>query len=265
MRTTLTERSARLDESIELEDLPKLRRPAGRIRRANPRLARAVADFRRAADRIEADRRFTDEHRAERIAELRAELLNKVDALQREAEDDLAHARKRTAPPSSSKDAGERLLREHQLDRAWRRTRELLDAGRDPVEVGQRLVDSGDRLAFEALVAELPSYLELKSSGETTVQIDERRATYLSALRAIETPLLSPAEAEAREALGEAERALGTLSANVQNVAREAESDRASWERNGGAARNSERDRGYELVLEADDGVATFAELEPEA
>ena len=164
-----------------------------RIRKTNELLAEAVRDAREDIATVSATVEFTQEAKQKAIAARRDELREEIEAIRRRGA--TAIEKLRAGEPGPKKvELGE-------AERIWRRQRRLLDHGTDPLALAEELVDRGDADGLAVLQIELPDHL--RAIG------DERRVAEatMTAIRKVETPLLSGERAEYRGVLDEAEKA----------------------------------------------------------
>lgn len=201
----------------------KARRPARRIRGTTARLAEAVREARRRYDHWDSySEKYTPEYLQSKFDEVHGDFTAELSKIRRDAERQLQRAKDATAPPAPPRDPGAAVLLERQKERAWGRIKPLLEADRDPTEIAARLANSGDRLGVEALIEELPSFLDARrSEGEAADHFDQRLKVYMDAVREHQSLVLTPEEREAREGLSEAERAHSLLQTNLGLIKRD--------------------------------------------
>ncbi len=192
------------------------------LQEAPARLDEVIARVDAEAQRIRVDPKLSAQGRYEATVALReatkaevAEILERAREAQASAERHISVALR---PPT---DTSERLLRESEEQRAWRRTRTLLESGTDVSEVITRAGEAGDVATLRALRTELPTWLETTA----TEGVDDLRRPgarqrarqqvepFLEAIEQAEAPHLPTAQREALEtkfraqALGDAVRA----------------------------------------------------------
>lgn len=116
---------------------------------------------------------------------------------------------------ASDKPIGEAAVaRELAVGRAWQRAARLLDSGQaDPIELIREAVDAGDLTMLQAFREELPAYLRARSQKSLS-------DVALGLIDDLETPLLSPAQQEAKAMRLELERDLPQLGTTAQLVSR---------------------------------------------
>ncbi len=197
-----------------------------RVRATTDELADAVLDARHYREKIESNRRISEEVKQERHQVVRDELDDKVAKIQRTADKALQRAKEDTATEGLPTHSGKALLVESQKARAWNEhIRPLLDAGRDPTDIATRLSQKGDRLALQTLAANLPGYLETEpqTEAESGSARDHRISNYMGTIRESLADLRTPEEAVAHEALAEVDKAHKIMQTNLGMVAREQE------------------------------------------
>ena len=195
-----------------------------RIRKTTDELADALLDFRYYRDKVQNDRRFSEELKAERIEEAREHFDEQVAEIKRTADKALERAKEDTAAPGLPKSNGAALLLESQKARAWsEHVKPLLDAGKDPSAIASRLVKKGDKLALQTLADNLPTYLETEPAGSSEFPANKRIENYMGAVREHQKELYTPDEAVAHEAFTEANRAHKMLQTNLGLVRQEQE------------------------------------------
>lgn len=200
---------------------PTKERPSGSLSR---RLADDVLAARDAIDAVKARAELTEAAKAERIEGHRRGLRDLADQVERESQRRLADAQERALPPGPPSDPASATLYETRKGRAWQRIRPMLDAGRDPTQIAEHLVSSGDRVGVAALREELPAYRELhRQSGETPASTASMTQSILREIGDTERPLLSREELATRDALADAERAHTYMTTNIGMVRQELE------------------------------------------
>lgn len=139
----------------------------------------------------------------------RKELREAVEAIEERGKSALAELRA-AAPRRKTVDPAEG-------SRLWRRYERRLEAGESPVSLAQALVAEGNQQGLHVLAEELPDHL--RATGATP----ELFKAELEALRSVEQPLLSDAEAQHRDAVASAERGAEMLKINAGFVRKDAE------------------------------------------
>jgi hypothetical protein len=204
-------------EGLE-QAISRARRPAKQIRATTSRLADAVREARRRFEYWEGlSNRYAAEHLQAKYDEVHADFVKEYRKVRKEGERQLEKARKATEPPGLPRDPGAAMLLERQKERAWGRIRPMLEADRDPTEVAKRLADEGDRPGVEALIEELPAFLDARGNvdAESSDYRDRRIREAMAAVREHHSAVLTPEERAAHEGLAEAEKAHSTLETNL--------------------------------------------------
>jgi hypothetical protein len=205
----------------ELLDAPKSRRYAKRARGATDKLAKAIRSARDDMQKTLDSKQLTDEAKARRISDRRAELLDAVDSIEAKAEEHLDIARSGAPKTKIPRDPGEAALLESRKARAWSRAEKMLATGREPQDVARLFAEQGDRLGLAALQEELPLWMSSQIPGASEAK--RRTTEELQVIREFEGPLLSDEDREKTLGVTEAKRAAADLKVNVGMVRREAE------------------------------------------
>ena len=208
------------------------RKRAQRIRKTKMDLAIELWDARHRIELLEKSKRYSDEHKQAKIAEIREELSDAVDTIEKNAGRVLSRAKDAATPKTTlPENSGKALLLETQRARVWQeQIKPHLDGGGDPVEIAQRLATQDNRLAIQVLNENLKSYLSLQSQtqGENQFAQDRRADRYQEAIRETEMQVWSDEEREAHEGLKDVERAHGHLETNLGLIRREIEGGEAT-------------------------------------
>lgn len=203
----------------------KMRGRSKRIRSTTEELAEAVEDFRYYTQKIANDRRLSREVKDERLADVRAELDERVAKIEGRANSTLQRAKDETAAPGLPTNAGRALLVESQKARAWSEVvKPRLDRGHDPVAIADSLAKQGDRLALETLSDRLPSYFELnRPPGQGESPQRERVEAYTTGVNEAMSKVWTEDEREAHAGLAEVDRHHKILQTNLGFVRGEQE------------------------------------------
>lgn len=173
-------------------------------------LLQVLRTFREQAARIEGDRQWSDERKAEMLAALRAEAGATVDtvALTVQSHRELLDASIEGAlsEAEGATDPVERLTAEIRRDRAWNRVSRLLDDGVSPGQAARMAAEAGDLEALSAMRGELPFRLRGLHSEMPRQHAEEIIAATLAEVEQAARPLLPAPQREAldiRDSVGQ--------------------------------------------------------------
>lgn len=129
-----------------------------RLRSTPQRIAGVFAAWRDALAVIEYDERLSATAKTDDRQAATASALAALETIEAQTESYLRDARREYAPKPPARDANERIARELEEAKVWRRVREQLDAG-VPLE---DVIKAADLTGVDVIEAELPSYLRAK-------------------------------------------------------------------------------------------------------
>jgi hypothetical protein len=212
-----------MTNTILKSDLDVLRNTPKKLAAIPTKLERDIAA-------VKSDSRFNETYKAERIRLLREAASQQIESLHQAAQNTEQSLRKKITSSVNQKPASNEatIARELALDRAWRRSERLLDSGEaDAMSLIQEAAQSSDLTMLQALREELPSYLRAK--GQTSIS-----KLAVDLITKLETPLLPPAQREAREAEIELERGMPQLNSATHFIRGAVNGDRVTiipaWE-----------------------------------
>jgi hypothetical protein len=172
-----------------------------RVDETPQRLANAVAEARAELDRIDRDERLSEEAKRADKDRVRGRLDERIDKFEEQALTTAKQAERSVETATRPRqDQTEDLIAEQRLDRAWRRTERLLEAGHDAGKLAQEAVEAGDRDTIAALRQELGAFMRARSEA---AYVSGTMAEIEAAAAALDLPV----EAIAREVREEVERA----------------------------------------------------------
>lgn len=214
---SLEERRARLDESIELEDVPKALHPSRRIKGLAPRLQRAIEKTKDAIERIEEQGHLTEQAKAQGIDALKDGLQQNLRELEAEAAGQLERARKKTQRRPLT-DPSEITAHEVRKQRAWARVEADLKMGVAPTQLPTLYAD--DATALAAIRDEIPAWLDQEGRARLRRpdEVAEEKKVVLDLLAEAEKPHLSPALQRAIDGAKAAEDAFKDAAANFKRT-----------------------------------------------
>lgn len=180
-----------------------------RLRGLPQKLADKVLATRKRIAAIQEDADLTLEAQMRQMEEQREGLMSAADDVEAAAVEALTAVEGTAEKARASEgDPASELLHENRLQRAWARLRSLLDAGREPLDLASEAEKASDRLAFDALREELPTWL---AAHNRQTEIEPTMA----AVAEREAHLRTPAEQAMADAIATAKRLRETVATDV--------------------------------------------------
>lgn len=186
------------------------------LRETPKRLASLPAWLKGETRTIQKNDRWSEGYKQQRIQLANETARQEIETLQGQAQAAEQNLRRKIDTVlAGDKPVGEAAVaRELAVGRAWQRAARLLDSGQaDAIQLIREAADSKDLTMLQAFREELPAYLRAK--GQKSIS-----DIALSLIDDLETPLLPPAQQEAKAVRLELERGLPQLGTTAQLVSR---------------------------------------------
>lgn len=192
------------------------------LRETPKRLSAIPAQIKEATRKIQSDSRFADSYKQAQAQQARTAANQQIEGLQSQAQSAEQNLRQKIdSILAGDKPEGDAAVaRELAVGRAWQRAARLLDSGQaDAFMLIREAADSGDLTMLQTLREELPAYL--RAQGQKSISDNA-----LAVIDQLETPLLPPAQQEAKAVRLELERGMPQLTSAVSFTKEAIETDR---------------------------------------